>query len=499
MPKFLSLDTVFLLFIPIMSLGISLIIYFIRGRRERAELDNIWQISDLIRQFSGRSMNNRLALEELIAENPSGTIESGLQELLDESALKYDERWLPPTEHEFSYIMQPSPAELRKQSFVAVIIVAVLGLVATIYCLFNKNLATQPIAALLPLIVSAVGVGILYHQDKYYKERLSAELGKLNKALAMRFPVFNDRAGVALLVDDLQEHEERLNESFKDFNKTARYLADSEFSDGIKAGVKEIMSQEISPPIRDSAKLMQDLSDRLITEQETGMARLAEQFSQAVAAKLTAELSPVSTELSAISEMIGDTRGFIHDSVAVLETSRQQNIELNQELNHSLHLFTVAKSDLANEISEISSNLEVISETTQKMAAIYAGEEARLSQRIMELSDSLQAAFDKLTDALSASGESLELAGQIRTEQEDQNRRLVARLQELNEEITGLSNSLAHSSQNFTHESASYVNQTLEKFDNGLAEVVERLIFTASAIRDAVEALPVALRPNKDI
>ena len=64
-------------------------------------------------------------------------------------------------------------------------------------------------------------------------------------------------------------------------------------------------------------------------------------------------------------------------------------------------------------------------------------------------------------------------------------------------ELKEISETLRLSSKNFTQESAVYVNQTLKSFDQGLAEVVERLIFTASAIRDAVDALPVALRPGK--
>ena len=85
----------------------------------------------------------------------------------------------------------------------------------------------------------------------------------------------------------------------------------------------------------------------------------------------------------------------------------------------------------------------------------------------------------------------------MQDEQGRQNDDLHERLSNLISELKEISETLRLSSKNFTQESAVYVNQTLKSFDQGLAEVVERLIFTASAIRDAVDALPVALRPGK--
>ncbi len=503
MPRILGLEPqFFLLFlvVPVLLLIFALYLLWSYGQRQRRELAQIFEATDLITQFSGRSMNNRLALSELIEAQPEGEVEGALQRLLDESELKYNDRWLPPPEQELK--AEIFRDYLRRQRSLArliplLIVVAMLASALLFLLLPQGRIPTA--AYWLPLVLGLVLAGSLIYSDRQYRRELESELEGLSYALGRAFPVFNDRAGVALLVDDLLAHENKLDESFQSFNETARYLANSEFAGGIQKAVREVMSSEISPPIRDSAKLMQELSKRLISEQEEGMSRLAGQFAQSVAEKLSTELRPISTQLAEINSLIAATREFIHDSVAVLETSRQQNISLNNELTESLRLMTEAKNDLANEMSEISGNLEVITGTTEKMAAIYAGEEARLSARMAELSDSMRSAFRTLSEALAANGKSIELATSVKTEQAEQNTRLLAHLQSLNEEINTLAENLAHSSRDFTQESSSYVNKTLQEFDSGLAEVVERLIFTASAIRDAVEALPVALRPNKDI
>lgn len=491
---------ILLIIVPILifALGLTLIILN-RGKRKN-ELASIYELSEIIAQFSARSMNNSLALEELIAERPDAPLEQALARLLAESELKYEKRWLPPLEHELRLELLPEYKKAAGRRVKVVGALLLLGIL-TSFALFLGVKSTEVASAAfwLPTAVSVFLSAFYLILEKDADQQSEFALEEFKAAVSRVFPVFNDRAGVALLVEDLLEHEKSIQESFNDFKESARYLADAEFSEGIQKSVKAVMSEEISPPIRDSARLLHELSDRLISEQESGMQKLAGEFSKAVAQELKTELSPIASELHHLAALIGDTREFIHDSVAVLESSRQENIKLNQELSESLRLMTVAKNDLANEMNEISANLEIISRTTEKMAAIYAGEEARLADRIKQLSASLNSAFNTLVEALESSGKSLELAATVRVDQHEQNRALVENLDALRAEMSQISDSLSQSSKDFTHESSEYVNQTLKNFDSGLAEVVERLIFTASAIRDAVDALPVALRPNKDL
>jgi len=61
-------------------------------------------------------------------------------------------------------------------------------------------------------------------------------------------------------------------------------------------------------------------------------------------------------------------------------------------------------------------------------------------------------------------------------------------------QLGALNNTLNHSLNEFSQASAQYVRQTLHEFDSGLAELTERMARTAAEIRDAVDALPAALR-----
>ena len=488
-----AVQIIFLLVLPLLLLVAGFVLYFLERSRTKKIEAELALVEDGIADFPYLSMENRAALEEVIAQNPDGTVERALEALLIEADAKYSGRWLPPLEQELT--VDRVRGDVGTTAFLPAAILAVVGVIGSLalgLTGFNEHLMW------LPALAGLVAAAMVHYGEKSALANLGIRLEAFYQRLARVFPVFNDRSGSALLIEDLLSHESKVEAAIRDFNETARYLAESEFSKGIQASVKQIMREEISPPITESAKLMQDLSGRLIDEQQQGMQRLANEFSQSLARTISDELNPLSGELTQLNQLMHDTREFIHDSVAVLETSRQQNITLNRDLSESLKLMTVAKNDLANEMSEISSNLEVISRTTEKMAALYAGEEARLSERIHTLSTAMDHALETISDSISSSAKSLELASSIRSDQETQNNELIERLTQMTNEMGEISRSLLRSSQNFTKESSSYVNQTLKNFDAGLAEVVERLIFTASAIRDAVDALPVALRPNQD-
>ena len=202
-------------------------------------------------------------------------------------------------------------------------------------------------------------------------------------------------------------------------------------------------------------------------------------------------------ELDRLNHVMADTQSFVQSSINVLQTSRDENIALNKDIRDSLLLMGQAKNDLANEMLELSDNIRVVSESSKAMSKTYAGEEYGLSEKIKQLAISMESSTTVLSQNLQGSSEILQLIHEMQDEQGRQNDDLHERLSNLISELKEISETLRLSSKNFTQESASYVNQTLKSFDQGLAEVVERLIFTASAIRDAVDALPVALRPGK--
>ena len=180
----------------------------------------------------------------------------------------------------------------------------------------------------------------------------------------------------------------------------------------------------------------------------------------------------------------------------VLNASRDENIKLNEQILDSVGLMTVAKNDRTTEMAGLCDNTERLSLSTEKIASLYAGEEQSLAERINHLSDTLNHYSNLLNQSLTESARSLELASGFSQTQQAKAGEYSRKLDEQIQALLSIRDTLRQGTENFTVESDEYVQRTLDSLDAGLAEVVERLMFTTAAIREAVDALPVALRPS---
>lgn len=437
--------------------------------------------------------------ELAIFENPGMT--ETYEGMRSDSQKRYGGNWMPPLDAllEREDLFVPEFASLT--SFVPAISAATAGILTAILLYVYISGTNAPFFPGLALFPLAVGLSVgAYLMNAGYQLRETVRLlrEKLRLALTRALPVYNDHAGISLLISRLSEHETAIGRSLQNFNATADKLAASDFSDGICRSVRGIMHEEVAPPLANASNLLGDLARNLDRRQMTGMEKLAGIFSNSVAASLSRHLEPLRNELMAMNTLMEETHRYVETNVSILQRSRDENIRLNREISESLQLMTVAKNDLANEMVELTDNIKIVSATSERMAAAYAGEEASLSEKIKQLSVSMEQSLGTLSRGLQGSSSALQLAASLRQDQQAQHEEFSARLERLIGELNEISETLRVTGKNFTQESSAYVNQTLKSFDNGLAEVVERLIFTASAIRDAVDALPVALRQGKD-
>lgn len=458
------------------------------------------ELSSHLEKMENCSMEHLPDVTEAIEALGQKRLSSAWQALKRASVLRYGGRWMPPLDG-LSISENFISAEARSAlSYSPSITIASLGLLSALFLylfITISALGFQPALALIPLVFACIIAAVLANGSfELRHELLQAQQG-FRTQICEVLPVYDDNRGAALLVESLAEHEQRVNESFRDFQGIAQKMADADFGSGIYKAVSRIMKDEISPPIRQSANVLADLATHLDQRQMQGMESLAGTFSASVAASLARELNPLKMELDRLNHVMADTQSFVQSSINVLQTSRDENIALNKDIRDSLLLMGQAKNDLANEMLELSDNIRVVSESSKAMSKTYAGEEYGLSEKIKQLAISMESSTTVLSQNLQGSSEILQLIHEMQDEQGRQNDDLHERLSNLISELKEISETLRLSSKNFTQESASYVNQTLKSFDQGLAEVVERLIFTASAIRDAVDALPVALRPGK--
>jgi ABC-type transporter Mla subunit MlaD len=140
----------------------------------------------------------------------------------------------------------------------------------------------------------------------------------------------------------------------------------------------------------------------------------------------------------------------------------------------------------------------LLAQTSERLTAQQSGHETTLAAILDELGGKLDKHSGQLGNSLEESARAAAIAEDLSARQQESARAVMELLTRQNNELIQTSEQLHTQIDHFTSSSEKYVDRTLQNFDHGLAELVERMSYTVSEIRDAVDALPGALRQNPD-
>lgn len=360
--------------------------------------------------------------------------------------------------------------------------------------MISNELGRMVPLSLLLFLFSILAALVVLWQTARTASQIGDDRLEVIEALAAYLPVFTDRTGVALLVNEIIGYGEKMRGEVKAFTKVADELAKGEFAEGIKTSVRGIMSEEVAPPLRETNYALTELAKSLADKQEKGMEELADTFSNSVSQALSAHLSPLPDKLQTLYQVAEHSANLMEESKVTLERVREESREVTNDAQETLRLMALAKNDMADEMAAISDNLAVMGASSEKMAALYAGEESNLASHINRLNEQLRSFSDRLGEGIVESSKAIEASVKMSASQNKNAAILLERLEEQLASLEDLGRQITDNAINFTKESGGFVTKTLEEFDVSLAEVVERLTFTTAEIRDAIDALPAAIR-----
>ncbi|NLC89231.1 MAG: hypothetical protein GX681_04120 [Clostridiaceae bacterium] len=447
------------------------------------------------------------SLQAMKAEIEDEDFSDLLDSLSVQSEKLYRGKWLPDPQ---PLMLQQDIFQIYKNAGFNGLITAlliVLGILAAVVVVVAKaNL--QPAAAeaqalplppliaavMIPLGTALITAALLTVDARNTRFSLGQTVQKVSSSLSEIAPVYQDRAGVTLLISELISYGENMREEVKSFSDIANQLVQGEFAEGVRNAVREVMETEIAPPIQKSAAALTELADSLAEKQATGMQELADSFTHKTVEALQLHLAPLPQELSKVNRLTDSALSMMEDSKQIMATSRDENIKLNQELHEILGLMAISRNDIANEAAALSDNLRLISDSSDKLTALYMGEQEGLANQLSRLSDQLRLNTDLLNRAISDTSKTIEKSVQL---SEEQGRLTESFLQRVKQQVTALeemTRSIEKTSTDFTQKSSAYVQSTLQDYDSGLAEVIERLSFTTAEIREAIDSLPAAIR-----
>lgn len=427
-----------------------------------------------------------------------------LDNLSIQSERLYRGKWLPDPE---PLLLQKDVFHVFKNTrFNALIsaLLIVLGIIAAVVVLVadaNLFLAAEQavvppliMASLIPLGAGLVTAILLSVDARNTRYALAQTVQNFSSTLAKTAPVYQDRAGVTLLISELISYGETMRQEVRSFSEIAQQLVEGEFAEGVRNAVREVMEKEVAPPIKESSAALSNLADSLAEKQESGMQELADSFTEKTVEALQVHLAPLPQELSKINRLTDSSLAMMEESKQIMAASRDENVNLNQELHEILGLMAISRNDIANESATLSDNLKLISASSDKLTALYMGEQEGLSNQLTRLSDQLRLNTDLLSRAISETAKTMERSVHLTEEQSRLTESFLQRIKQQVSALEEMTQSIEASSLDFSEKSTDYVQRTLHDYDSGLAEVIERLSFTTAEIREAIDSLPAAIR-----
>ncbi|NLJ71127.1 MAG: hypothetical protein GX328_06665 [Clostridiaceae bacterium] len=491
-------ELVFFAGVPIVLVLIG-IIYIIISNKQRNNLkysiENFMEKLDLLH---GCQISHTVELEIYADESDSELLKESVHNLIEDSKEKYDGKWLPNLDSEFNLDNLAEPQLKTCFQYTLSILVLTCGIIASLVLAIAPEINPEQFQIsrfmmLVPFIVSLLVSLFLLNQRKILLESSAQIIDRLIRKTERYVPVYTDKSGLALLVNEMTEHENSISQAMDKFNSNLEDFVSEDFNNNLSTTIKEVMQNEIAPPINKSSETLSNLAESLSNKQNDGMKQLAQNFSDELTIAMKNNFQSIQDELNSFNSMMDDTKNFIQDSIAVMENSRQQNILLNREVSESIELMTVAKNDIANDMAKLADNLEVISSVTERMTSVYAGEDASLKEQIGSLETALNNSLSTINNSIEQSQATIYMSDKLRSEQANQFEQLIDKMNSVIQDLDKINTSINNSTIEFKEKSNQKIGKTLTEFESALADIVERLIYTTAEIRDAVEALPFAL------
>lgn len=462
------------------------------------------KITEEIDELSGFGMINMPGVARSFEHVRISGLKKTFNQLTNDSEELFGGKWLPDLNNYFRFDRIFSAAGRNSLSsrpaaaiFSSGLLCAVISLLLQQQLPVGDNSLAQSLIW-IPIATGIAASAMLLTQSLTVSKYLQTFVKELNTAIARRVPVFNDQAGIALLIDQMMKHDYKMEDTINEFNQTVSRLAESEMAESISRSVENVLNESVVPPIQTAAATLTDLAQELSQRQEQGMHQLAGQFSNALAADLQRYLGPINQELTRMTSLMSDVKNYIDYAMKALDTTRQQSEVVIRDAHQSLQMIAQSREDLSDDFAVFSEQLRLLNLTSDRLASMQSGHETTLAENLDKLSSQLDIHGKQLESSIRESARTAELADGLTMKQQESARIILENLSSQQNDLAVISDSLRQQIDHFTSSSDQYVRQTLSNFDAGLAELVERMSFTAAEIRDAVDSLPAALRQSPD-
>lgn len=518
--------------VPVMIIILAIVDRVILAKLVQSLVKPLATLTDSVNQLAGRSLDNWPAVSQAAKVHCSSQINRQFKQMEDDCQQLYQGRWIPDPQTVLQLTAWLSPAQRSAISYKPTARILAIGILASLISLLIQiPLPVTPsgigiVLALLP-VLAAIGSALpVAAATRHVEQVIRSRLDGLYLALSRRLPVFNDQTGIATLIDAYLDYDNQMQHQLQQFTEMTGRLAESDMADGVRRSVEQVLTESVAPSLQQSTTALGKLAGELTQRQEQGMQALAEQFAGALSAQLAAHMHPINREIAQMGALMADVKNYVEVAMRAMDTVRQQSAQIQQSVGQSLQQLSSAHESMRSDFATVRDQLAQLADTTGRLTGLYQGTEQGLTKSLEFFAQKLNDGTHHLTDVTrqaiqmaaetrtAAEGQQSAVANQLaamQTQTDNYSKQLgetidhllqqvhletaaiAANTTDIGKQLQSLSGVLDSSLDQFTRGSAAYVQQTLDRFDGSLADIVTRLAQTAAEIQDAVDALPSAI------
>lgn len=484
-------------------------------RRRLAAMAALKEAADKLEDCS---IGNLPGLIACAAENGDADLERQLRNCASESERLYQGKWLPELRGRFNYrslLPYTKRRRLRSELVTGLLLLSLLS--ALVYFLipfFNE----LDISLLYPGGTFALGLLLsllLYFNNRSLQQRLNDLIDELCASLTRVLPEFSSLSGNALLIDEFMRYDRRMTRATEQLSDKVRDLSDQRLIETVSESIERVLERQVAPSLAESNAALARLCTELSERQDKGMEDLSARFSASLADTVAAAMKPMEAQVAAYSEQVAGAKDGMQLALAQYEDYRRQAGELDRRVTGHLEALE-AQSRLWNQglegLRRVSADIAANNAT---MTELQSGSEAHLAGKIQLMAEAIENYGRLNEETLRHLRDENALLNKLLADTQAESGKVLAEYRHLTQRITisamdiekhngeisanleKLSVSLEDSVKHFSEQIKNGVDLTLGDFDNGLAELTERLSHSATAIRDGVARLVEAVQSGE--
>ena len=512
----------------VLILGVA-IYTFIKDRRFHLDFSNtLIDMSEDIKELDRYSIDNLDDVVNILDKDSDyPLISTAGYKLKTDSEKLYQGQWISNPDELLSPKRLLNQNQYQTYSYEVPVYLLTTGvLVSMVLLLIGVNHSGERsfiAIALIPLLLALLAAAILAVQTKRNSEALNRNINYLSECIKDRVPVFRELAGTAALIEAFFKYDRSMSKSVKELSDNIVALNTKDLAKKLGENISEVMNKEVNPALLKAVDKLNTSAESLAQERQSGLSKLADEYSEAVTTSLEKKLQPFYQELENLTINIYEANKASEMSLQAMKDYQANSQDLQKKLNGTLDSLKTANKEWNKNLEKISSSTESLANTNNNLASTQKENLEFLSQSLDALNTNIDAINKNLSQDINSLSEHLKKfsseykevsdayldtitkydqnQSKLLDHTEDLNMLFADQVEALNKQsldiskdVASIDENLNYSVQNFNSALSSSVVEVLDNFDKSLAEISDRLINTTAEINDTINNLSSAIR-----